>query len=771
MGIHEIIEKYKDFPDELKKTNQFVCWVGSDKIPKNPHTGNNAMSNNPATWGSFQDAVEACEKFHFDGLGFMFANGYFGVDLDHCIDRVDFCDEFADTLKSYTEVSKSGTGIHIICKGELPAGSRRKNGVEMYSSGRYFICTGNLYNENYRTVRDCTEEIKKLHSKYLSSDQKKFEYERVEAVSFSDQEVIDKARNCKSGYLFNILYSGAWQGVYTSQSEADLALCNQLAFWTQKNQEQMDRIFRTSGLMREKWNEKRGEKTYGEITIAKAILNCVEVYQPKMHDEKDLALALFRNGQMGVVDPEEKKRYDMTDTGNAKRLFDKFGTIIKYSYNRHKWLLWDGKAWRLDDGSEIKKLADSVCEDIKKEAILEQDEKTQVEMLRWASKTASSKGKENMIKECQHLEGVPAEPDDFDAYTDFLNCRNGIVNLRNGELLPHDSNFMMSKMTACEYDQTGKRPELWLKFLDDVTNHNKELQDYIQKCVGYSISGSTREQCAYFLYGMGNNGKSTFLDVISDMLGGYASNAQPETIMMKKWGSDGVGSDIARLKSVRFVTSEEPTEGVRLNEGLLKQLTGGSKVTCRFLYGNEFEYLPEFKIWIATNHKPIIRGTDYGIWRRIKLIPFEVNIPAEKVDKLLKYKLRKELPQIMKWAVDGCIKWQKEGIQEPKCVQDAVKEYKQEMDLLSGFMEQCIIIDYECKDKIPSSDLFKLYSRWAKENNEFEMTSKKFFKEIGKKLPDKGRNSRGVFYTSIRFTDYANDLNSSKKQYSINDFF
>lgn len=232
-----------------------------------------------------------------------------------------------------------------------------------------------------------------------------------------------------------------------------------------------------------------------------------------------------------------------------------------------------------------------------------------------------------------------------------------------------------------------------------------------------------------------------------------------------------MGSDIARLKSVRFVTSEEPTEGVRLNEGLLKQLTGGSKVTCRFLYGNEFEYLPEFKIWIATNHKPIIRGTDYGIWRRIKLIPFEVNIPAEKVDKLLKYKLRKEFPQIMKWAVDGCIKWQKEGIQEPKCVQDAVKEYKQEMDLLSGFMEQCIIIDYECKDKIPSSDLFKLYSRWAKENNEFEMTSKKFFKEIGKKLPDKGRNSRGVFYTSIRFTDYANDLNSSKKQYSINDFF
>ena len=765
-----MITKTENIPAELRKLKQWVCWVGADKIPKNPFNGRNAKSNDSSTWGTFEQACKACESFHLDGIGFMFDNGYFGVDLDHCLDRLDFCDEFVDSLQSYTEISKSGTGIHIICKGELPAGSRRKNGVEMYSSGRYFICTGNLYNEKYREVKNCTESIKPLHEKYLSSELPKFEYERVETVSFSDQEVIDKARNCKTGYLFNILYSGNWQGVYSSQSEADLALCNQLAFWTQKNAKQMDRIFQTSGLMRDKWHEKRGDKTYGEITIAKAILNCVEVYQPKKHDEKDLALALFRNGQMGVVEPEEKKKYDMTDTGNAHRLFDKFSTIVRYSYNRKKWLYWDSKMWRIDEGSEIKKLADSVCEDIKHEAILEQDEKTQLEMLKWASRTASSKGKDNMIKECQHLDGIPASPDDFDAYTDFINCQNGIVNLRNGELFPHDSNFMMSKITACEYDESGKKPELWLKFLDDVTNHNKELQDYIQKCVGYSLSGSTREQCAYFLYGMGNNGKSTFLDTIADMLGGYASNAQPETIMMKKWGGEGANSDIARLKSARFVTSEEPTEGVRLNEGLLKQLTGGSKVTCRFLYGDEFEYMPEFKIWIATNHKPIIRGTDFGIWRRIKLIPFEVNIPMGKVDKLLKYKLRKEYPQIMRWAVEGCIKWQKEGITEPKCVLDAVKEYKQEMDLLAGFLEQCIVIDYDCKEKIPASELFRYYSKWAKENNEYEMSSKKFFREVGKKLPDKGRDSRGVFYTSIRMTEYAKTLDVARKQYRIDDF-
>ena len=754
-----MITKAENIPQELKTLKQWVCWVGKDKIPKNAYTGKNAMSNNPDTWADFDTAVSACNKYKFDGVGFMFANGYFGVDLDHCLDKVDFCDEFVETLQSYAEISKSGTGLHIICKGTLPSGSRRKNGVEMYSQGRYFICTGNIYNDKYKKIVDCTESVKVLHNKYLPSNTPKIQkaistLTDISNITVSDQEIVDKARNCKSGYLFTMLYQGEWQGVYSSQSEADLALCNQLAFWTQKDTQQMDRIFRSSGLMRKKWDEHRGESTYGEITLSKACARCSEVYNPAKHDGKDteLAFAVFKNGQTGVSLP--KKHYDLTDTGNAHRMCDKFEHIIRYSYNRKKWYYWDGKKWEIDDSGEVKKLADIICEDIKKEAFAEQDEKRQIELLKWANRTASSKGKENMIKECQHLDGIPASTDAFDSYTDFLNCQNGIVNLRNGELLSHDSEYMMSKITLCDYDTSNTPPAMWLKFLDDITSGNKELQEYIQKCVGYSLSGSIREQCAYFLYGMGNNGKSTFLDTISDMLGDYSANTQPETIMMKHF-NESANSDVARLKSARYVTCEEPTEGVRLNEGLLKQLTGGSKITCRFLYGDEFEYTPEFKIWVATNHKPVIRGTDVGIWRRIKLIPFEVNIPPEKVDKSLKYKLRKEMPQILKWAVDGCIKWQREGIQEPECVQQAVKEYKNEMDLLTGFIEDAIEIDYTCSDRVLAIELFEMYRKWAKKNNEYEMTSKKFFKEIGNRLPEKGRVSAGVYYTKIRLTEYA----------------
>ncbi len=764
--------KIENIPEELKKLKQWVCWVGSDKIPKNPLNGKNAQSNNPSSWGTFKQAVKACETFGLDGIGFMFAEPYFGVDLDHCIDKTDFVDEFVETLQSYAEISKSGTGIHIICRGTLPDGSRRKGGVEMYSSGRYFICTGNVYNSKYTEIRDCTESVKVLHSKYLPATVPKAIAVERAAIDLDDQEIIDKARNCRSGSLFTMLYNGSWEGLFPSQSEADLALCNQLAFWTGRNESQMDRIFRSSGLFREKWDQKRGIDTYGNITIARACAACAEVYEPRKYsDDASLAIAFFQDGRVGASIEQGAKTYDMTDTGNAHRLYDKYGKVLRYSYNRKKWYFWTGKVWTLDENGEVKKLADEICEELKREAWNIQDDDLQEQALKFAKKTASSNAKEAMIKECQHLNDIPASPDSFDAYTDYLNCQNGIINLRNGELIPHDPNFMMSKICDCEYDVTHKTPKMWMKFLDDVTNGDKELQEYIQRSIGYSISGSNAEQCAYFLYGMGNNGKSTFLDTIADILGNYAMNVQPDTLMLQsRLGSSGGGanSDIARLKSARFITCEEPTEGMRLNEGLLKQLTGGSKVTARHLYGDEFEFTPEFKIWVATNHKPTIRGTDFGIWRRIKLVPFEVNIPADKVDKNLKYKLREEFPQILAWAVDGCIKWQFEGLKEPARVLNATKEYKQEMDLVASFVEQCVMVDYTTAEHIMASDIFNVYRAWARQNNEYEMSSKKFFMEVQKKLPEKGRSGKGIFYSKIKFTDYAMTL--VPKQYRIEDF-
>lgn len=740
------------FPQELRETKQWVCWVWDDKAPRNPLTGGYAKANDPSTWGTLSQAVDACGKYGFAGVGFEFAPPYFGVDLDHCMDNQELCREFVDGLGSYTEYSRSGDGLHIICRGSLPDGARRKGGIEMYSGGRYFICTGNVYDQRYLSVVECTEKIRPLHEKYLQPRRAiQPEPARV-TVNLDDREVIEKAKGCESGGLFSLLYAGNWQGIYPSQSEADLAFCNMLAFWTGRDAEQMDRILRSSGLMRPKWDSLRNGVTYGQGTIAKAIADCTEVYEPTVHgDGTDLAFAVFGNGK---VQKKERKRYDQTDTGNAHRLVDRFGSILRYSYNRKKWFVWDGKCWTTDETGAVKKLADCICDDLKKEALEEQDEKAQAQKLKWAMRTAGNRAKEAMVKESQHLEGIPVMQDELDAYPDYLNCRNGIVNLRNGELIPHESGFMMTKIAGCDYDTSGAKPELWLKFLDDVTKGNRSLQEYIQRSVGYSLTGSTIEQCAYFLYGIGNNGKSTFQAVIRDMLGGYCQTVQPEkTLMIKAWGSESMGSDIARLKGARLVVCDEPDDGARLNESLIKQLTGGSRITCRFLYGDEFEYSPEFKIWMAMNHKPKIRGTDNGIWRRIKLLPFEVSIPQEKVDKELAGKLKKELPQILAWAVRGCIKWRQNGLMEPECVKAASQEYRHEMDILEGFIQECLEIDYDYKEKTPARELFQTYSRWAKANNEYELSSKKFFMEIGKKLPDKGRDRTGIFYRNVKIID------------------
>jgi len=748
-------------PEELTTLKQWVCYK-SDKIPRNPYTGGNAMSNNPSTWSDYQTACEAVKKYHFDGVGFMFAPPYFGVDLDKCLDDTDFVDEFVEGLRSYNEISKSGNGIHIICKGKLPEGNRRRGKVEMYSEGRYFIMTGNQYNAKYTEIIDCTERIKILHSKYLPdmtpATVKDTQFIRLE---LSDTDIIDKARACKTGRVFQLLYEGAWQGLFNSQSEADLALCGQLAFWCQKDEGQIDRIFRSSGLMRPKWDEKRGQNTYGQITISKAVSTCDEVYTPQRGgDDTSLALGLF-----GKKKPKTDKHYDRTDTGNAHRLYDRCNGEIRYSYARKKWYYWTGKVWTLDDTGEVKKYTDLVLADMKAQAFEMDNEEERDRFLKFVNTCGNSNRKNAMITETQHLEGIPILPDQMDAYQEYLNCQNGIVNLRNGELMPHSPEFMMTKMCLAEYDTSSKKPTRWLKFLDEVCNGDQSLVRYLQKCVGYSLTGSNREQCAFFLYGIGNNGKSTFLETIADMLGGYAANAQPDTLMTKRNDAGGgANSDIARLKSIRFVTTEEPSEGVRLNEGLVKQLTGGGRVTCRFLFGDEFEYEPEFKIWIATNHKPVIRGTDIGIWRRIRLIPFEVNIPKEKVDKNLKYKLREEMPQILHWAVEGVQMYAREGLDMPDAVKRATDEYKSEMDLLQAFTDSCIEIDYTVAVGIPANELYAAYVRWAEKNNEYVMTSRKFFSEIGKKLPEKKREAKGIVYKQIRLLD-------APKQYRASDFY
>jgi len=495
--------------------------------------------------------------------------------------------------------------------------------------------------------------------------------------------------------------------------------------------------------MREKWDRKQSGSTYGNITLTKAIHGCNKVFEPKQEYQITI-------GQSSVK-PKVKKMYSFDDTGNAERFADTFGEKIRYSFINKKWLYYDGRKWCFDMSGAIKRMADETVEEMRgdmkfyidnapEKVDTDEAEKSFVKHLK---QSRSSKSKIAMVKEAEHR--VPITTEQLDTHTSLLCTPNGIVNLRTGELQPHDVYKLITKITNCEYTNKIDCP-LWDTFLNDIFDGDQELIRFMQKAIGYSLTGSTKEDCAFFCYGTGRNGKTTFLDIISDVMGDYATNIQPETIMMKQ-ASSGPTGDIARLKGARFVMSEEPNEGVRLNEGLLKQLTGGGKVTAAKKYENEFEFYPEFKLWMSTNHKPVIRGTDIGIWSRIRLIPFTVRIPDEKMDKNLKHKLKQELPGILKWAVDGCLMWQREGLKTPAAVARSTNEYKGEMDVINAFLDACCEVGGLNLER--ANDIFQVYAKWAKENNEYEMKSTKFGIELSKRF-DKIRNQYGVYYKGIK---------------------
>lgn len=767
MGFTNFNDKYSAIPQELKGYKNWVCWQaypdpkshsGISKKPINPRTGGFAMPNNSDTWSDFETAVRESAKY--SGIGFMFSNSpFFGVDLDDMPNDIqdyqnggtdNIISEFVNTLQSYTEFSQSKTGVHIICKGTLPEGRRKaKNdsgGFEMYENGRFFVVTGNYCSE-YGYINDCTESVKPLHSKYLGKAAEPKPNKNITVNLNSVDDIVRAACSAKNGSLFKALYSGDFSA-YSSQSEADMAFCNMLAFWCGCDAEKMDAIFRQSGLMRDKWDRKQSGTTYGVITLQKAISGCSQTYNPKK--QNDYSISIGNGKVIQTVDEEKMRAYTFDDMGNAERFVDLFGENVRYCYTEKKWYFYNSMRWSVDNLGVILRMADKCVEAMKAEAklYLQADEESGGDMAKAFEKhmksSRSNKSKKAMLNEIEHH--LPILPIQMDRYKMALNTPSGIINLKNGDVKAHNPEYYFTKITSVDCAEAADCPR-WLAFLDDIFAGDKDLIRYIQKAVGYSLTGSTAEQCAFFLYGTGRNGKSTFIDVIRDVFGDYAANIQPETIMVKSSQSNAINSDIARLKGARLVTSVEPNEGVRLNEGLLKQLTGDDTVTARKLYSEEFEFKPEFKLWMATNHKPIIRGTDTGIWRRIHMIPFNVQIPEDKVDKNLTHKLKAEMTAIFKWCIDGCLMWQREGLQMPAAVLKSVREYRREMDVISAFIEDKCTLE----GTVQASMLYAAYASWADSNNEYCMSNTKFSTELAKRFEKiKGRNYNYFTGISIR---------------------
>ncbi|PEO34044.1 phage/plasmid primase, P4 family [Bacillus toyonensis] len=741
---------FNQIPTELKNTPHWILWrseVRNGKKTKVPYqiNGEMAQSNNKRSWSTFPTIIKFYEQGGYDGIGFMFSKDdpFVGIDIDHCIQEgalTDLAEDVIEILNSYTEYSPSGDGIHIIAKGTLPLkgpGTGRKNvdlGLEVYRHGRYFTFTGDCLDQV--PVEDRTDELKALFEKYLKEKpkpekkQSTTSFEREDITSLSNVELWERMFDSKSGAAIKDLFQGML--INGDHSSTDMALCNHLAFWTDKDSAKMDSMFRESSLLREKWDKPHSSdgRTYGQMTIDTAILSTpstIADYEPL--EEKKYEVYISDNS---IEDTEEiideAPKFHLTELGNAERIAYYHGENVRYC-NELEWLIWNGKHWHEDSKRQIEAITAKTLRAIYGEAKATED-KYQSKLLHdWAKKCERRSIRINSILDVRPM--VSVKKKELDSHNFLFNCDNGVIDLKTGELLPHDRDLLLTKLSPIKYDKNADCPN-WKAFMESIFKTHTgeadhELINYLQKAIGYSLTGVTKEQVMFFLFGNGRNGKSTFINIIQDLLGDYGRQTNSDTFL-KKRNDSGINNDVARLDGARFVSAVESEEGQQLSEALVKQITGGEKMSARFLRQEYFEFTPEFKVFFTTNHKPIVKGSDEGIWRRIMLIPFTVTIPKDKIDYDLPDRLAKEMPGVLRWAVEGCMKWQTEGLRAPEAVKAATAEYREDMDILAPFIDENCTVNSSVR--IEAKSLYENYTKWCYQNNELELKNRAFYRQL-----------------------------------------
>ena len=442
-----------------------------------------------------------------------------------------------------------------------------------------------------------------------------------------------------------------------------------------------------------------------------------------------------------------------TDVGNAKRLVSLFGENIRYVYEFKKWIQWDGSRWLFDETGHMFRLAKETAKSIHQEASKETNEDRRRSLIGHALRTESKKQLDSMIEVAKTEEGITISQSELDQDQYLLGVANGVINLKNGGLIDNCKEKMITKQAKVVYDPSSKCP-MWLKFVNEISNGDQELAGYLKKIVGYSITGDIREQVLFFLYGHGANGKSVFINIIQDLLSDYAMQTPVSTIMTRSKG--GINNDVARLCGARFVATTETEEGSRFNDSEIKLITGGDTITARFLHKEFFQFRPQFALWISGNHKPI-PGDGYGIWRRLILIPFDVQFNKERQDKHLTSKLRSELSGILNWAIEGCLEWQNEGLTTPSVILNATKEYKTEMDRIRSWMLDCCIENPKPDSSTRVSDIYRSDKSWANDNGEWPMNQRILNTKLVERGYQKTRKSSGIVFNGIELNKSCQD--------------
>jgi putative DNA primase/helicase len=418
----------------------------------------------------------------------------------------------------------------------------------------------------------------------------------------------------------------------------------------------------------------------------------------------------------------------------ALRFSRRYADDLRYVAAWNKWYRFDGQRWRPDETKETFSLARNLC----------REAASQLNRRRAATMIASAKTRAAVVTLAGEDRRQAATVDQWDTDLWALNTPEGVFDLRNGERREARADNYMTKITSVAPNADCPTP-LWSAFLKKVTNDDEELQKFLARMSGYSLTGLTNEHALFFLYGTGGNGKGVFMNTLIGILGDYHRAAPIETFT--ETNADKHPTELAMLRGARMVTSTETEEGRRWAESRVKTLTGGDPIAARFMRQDFFEYRPQFKLMISGNHKPGLRSVDEAIRRRFHLIPFIVTIPPGERDKELSANLVAEHPGILHWIIEGCLDWKKVGLAPPDAVKDATEHYLEAEDAMKLWLEECCAQDPNYVTTV--GILFERWKAWAEDSGEFVGSARRFSQRLEANgfepcRPHEGRSFRGL---------------------------
>ena len=727
----------EQIPTSLRSTPQWVAWryITRDgkqtKAPVSPHDGSLADSTSGKTWGTFEQALAACKRdSSFAGVGFVFTadDPYCGVDLDNSIDADGNIKPWAldllAKLDSYAEISPSNRGLKVFIKANKPGKRCRKayhdGGIEIYDRDRFFTVTGERLQNYPSDINLRQQSLDLVYGSVFGGDEPgaavsinrgpSSPTDDSASVALSDNEIIELAcKKPRTGDKFRSLWDGNWNDHYNSASEADSSVVFTLAYYT-KDAAQIDRIFRQSKLMRAKWDQLHGSETYGATTIAKALGKVTKQYTPKKKrpNSKRSQPPANLGFPKSAIDWDFKS--DQTENAMAVEFIDGNQAKLRYVPSWKKWLAWDGKRWKVDiDQSRTTRLARRLVRNYWDRLLaiqLEKQQKEWADFCRWANRKTTI---ENVVSLARCDARTTIDHELLNQNTYFLNLQNGTLDLSTWEFRDHRQTDSITQIANVAYDPKAQCPK-WRAFIDLIFGSDDEAKRYIQALLGYSCSGDVGEHILPICYGSGANGKSTLWNAIVELLGDYAMLAPSKLLLGTTNEHDTV---IASLYQRRLVAISEPDEGSKLREARVKELTGDEQITARRMREDYWSFRRTHKFWLSTNHLPQINGTDEGIWRRIKLIPFRVDLRkvTEPIPDYHKLLVREEGPGILNWLLAGFRDWKANGFIEPQSVINETQSYRGSSDELGRFITDCCDVSPELV--VASSELFDAYRVWG----------------------------------------------------------